>query len=171
MRLSHNTAAGLLGAAMLALAAPACSQPQEAFIEVAEDDAAMDAAIASAKASLPLFWGRFEARTPEYSDFTVKAGMTTAGGQGTEHIWIDLVDYRDGKIRGRLANEPVHLGEHLAYGSEVEVPESIISDWGYTKGEVIYGHFTTRVLMTRQDPDATLAEYGLSPTPLESETN
>ncbi|MFC3078412.1 DUF2314 domain-containing protein [Phenylobacterium terrae] len=171
MRGTVKATAGLLGAVMLALAAPACSQPQEAFIEVADDDERMNAAMAEAKASLPQFWRRFETGTPEYSDFTVKAAMTTVGGQGIEHIWIDVSDRRDGKVTGRLANEPVHLGDELTLGSEVEVPEAIISDWGYAKGEVNYGHFTTRVLMTRQYPDTPLAEYGLSPNPLESETN
>lgn len=163
--------AGLLGAAVLAVAAPACSQPEEAFIEVAEDDELMNAAIAQARSSLPQFWSRFEARTPAYSDFMVKAAMTTVGGEGIEHIWVNLADRRAGKVTGRLANEPIHLGDKLRYGSEVEFPESIVSDWGYSKGEVIYGHFTTRVLMTSQDPNASLADYGLSPTPIESGTN
>ena len=171
MRPRVTTLAGLFGAAVLALAAPACSQPEEAFIEVSEDDERMNAAIADAKASLPQFWSRFQARAPEYSDFMVKAAMTTVGGQGIEHIWVDLSDYQAGQVKGRLANEPVHLADELAYGSEVEFPESIVSDWGYSKGDVIFGHFTTRVLMTGQDPDATLADYGLSPTPIESETN
>lgn len=161
--------AGLISAVFLAAAAPAIAQSGDPLIEVAPDDAAMDAAIASARASLPRFWARFDTRTPDYSDFMVKAGMTTVSGEGTEHIWIDLTDHRDGKVFGRLANDPVHLGEHLALGSEVEVSEEIISDWGYAKGEVLYGHFTTRVLAAMQGE--SLSAYGLSPNPLETETN
>lgn len=171
MRLAVRGVAGLLGTALLAVGVPACSQPEPAFVEVAKDDARMNAAIAEAKGSLPQFWDRFKAGGPDYSDFMVKAGMPAAAGDGVEHIWIDLDAYADGRVKGRLANDPLYLGDELKYGSPVEFAEDIVSDWGYAKGEITYGHFTTRVLMASQEPDATLADYGLSPTPIEAETN
>lgn len=155
-------AGGAVAAVLLALAVPACGQSDPPFIDVAEDDAAMNAAMDEARASLPQFWSRFDARGDgARTDFMVKAGMPAAGG-GVEHIWVDLDGHTDGQVKGRLANQPL-------YGSPVEFSEAIVSDWGYSNGDVLYGHFTTRVLIAKQGD--SLGDYGLSPTPIESEIN
>lgn len=162
-------AGGAVAAVLLALAVPACGQSDPPFIDVAEDDAAMNAAMDEARASLPQFWSRFDARGDgARTDFMVKAGMPAAGG-GVEHIWVDLDGHADGQVKGRLANRPLYLGADLEYGSPVEFSEAIVSDWGYSNGDVLYGHFTTRVLIAKQGD--SLGDYGLSPTPIESEIN
>lgn len=159
--------------ALAAFVTPACSQSNvetsasgEKLIGVAPDDAEMNAAIAQARATLPQFWAKFEAKPAGYSQFMLKPGLPTVDGRGPEHIWVDVIERRDGKVVGRLANEPFHLGD-LKFGSEVTFSPEIISDWGYSKGDVIYGHYTSRLLMAREEPQAKPSDYGLSATPLE----
>lgn len=127
----------------------------------------IDAAIAEARATLDIFWRKFEAR--EALQYQLKAGLTTPNG-ATEHIWIEPSERREGKVVGRLMNQPLDL-EDVAVGDEVVVDADRISDWGYFKSGRLYGVFTQRALLDRQSPAfRRQAEAVLSPTPLEPES-
>jgi uncharacterized protein YegJ (DUF2314 family) len=166
-------------AAALLLCAPAlqaCSEPKSAasqegpqaptdrVINTTADDAAMNAAIAQARATLPRFWAEFDRKRPGTSDHAVKLAITGQDGF-KEHIWAYILRREGDQVVAELANVPEHLGG-LRQGSEVRVSQTLISHWGYVKDDTLYGHYTTRVLWPRMSPEER-AGVKLSPTPLE----
>lgn len=126
--------------------------------------------MAEARKTLPIFWAKFDAKSPSYSDFALKVGLKTRTG-GEEHIWMNVLGRSNGKVTGELANEPYNL-DGLKIGSRVEVDETAISDWQYATGGKLYGHFTTRALSARANAAqrAQAAEL-FSPQPLEAGAN
>lgn len=162
--------AGLV--ALLIATAPAisaCAQADDLIISP-EGDASIEAAITEARKTLPIFWGKFDAKPSGYDHFALKVGLP-AGGGGEEHIWMNVVSRSGGKVVGELANDPYDLGD-LENGSRVEVDEALISDWQYQKGGKLYGHFTTRALSPRANAAqrAEAAEL-FAPQPLEAGTD
>lgn len=147
----------------------ACAQAED-LIVVPVEDPQVDAAIAEARKTLPIFWGKFDANLAGYDRFALKVGLPTGGG-AEEHIWMNVVSRSGGKVVGELANEPYDLGE-LKSGSRVEVDEALISDWQYQKGGKLYGHFTARALLPRANAAqrAEAAEL-FAPQPLEAGTD
>jgi uncharacterized protein YegJ (DUF2314 family) len=136
------------GAAMAAaVALAACDRASEStYMPTPKNDPPMDAAIAEARASLPVFWAKYDA-AEDKSDFMVKAGMKDRYG-GREHIWI----YLDGRAG--------------------EVPVADLSDWAYGRDGKYYGMYTTRVLIGRMTPaQRAESEAILAPTPLEPKTH
>ena len=78
-------------------------------------DAAMNAAIAEARAHLGFFWQHQQAKARNESDFALKVGIPTTipGGPTREHIWVDRVTRSGSGLTAYLANEPGWLaGKH-----------------------------------------------------------
>lgn len=114
--------------------------PPDANVRVVPSgDAVMSKAIADAKANLSTF-KEFLANPPKGSYLGVKVKMTAP--TGTEHIWITDVSFANGKIKGKLDNDPVYLSKKT--GDWVEVPESDLSDWVVfdAQGERVMGGYT-----------------------------
>ncbi len=133
---------------------------------VSGKDAAMNAAIASARANLPTFWKRFEQRGPQ--GFLLKVALPTAHG-GTEHIWVDNIRRKDGVITAEIGDDPDDLPD-LKLGSQITVDPASISDWGYPGADGRrYGMFTTRVLLHTLTPsEQAQIQAVLQPEPLET---
>ena len=143
-------------------------RPRTEFPVVVQDDdkADVDAAIAQARETLPLFWRKFEAG--EADEFQLKAGLTTPNG-ATEHIWVRPSGWQDDKVIARLTSDPIDL-EDVRAGDEVLIEPERISDWGYFKGGRLYGAFTQRAMLKYSEPKLRRQiEAALSPTPLEAE--
>jgi uncharacterized protein YegJ (DUF2314 family) len=159
------------GAVMAAaVALSACDRASEStYMPTPEQDPAMDAAIAEARASLPVFWAKYDA-AQDKSDFLIKAGMKDRYG-GREHIWIYLDGRAGESVNGRLANKPEYL-DNLQLGSPVVVPVADLSDWAYGRDGKYYGMYTTRGLLARMTPaQRAESEAILAPTPLEPKTH
>jgi uncharacterized protein YegJ (DUF2314 family) len=105
-------------------------------------DKSMNAAKKTGKSTLPRFHELMAAGTP--GTYTVKFPLTQNGA--TEHIWVQLSDYRDGTFYGRLANKPVN-GTKYKMGDEVKVAEADVEDWMINGGKVIYGGYTARAIL------------------------
>jgi uncharacterized protein YegJ (DUF2314 family) len=159
-------------AAFALLTQPALAQKDrqgqgDTIVEYADDDAAMNAAIESARASLPHFFAEFDAAPAQGREaFSLKVGMPTSSG-GQEHIWVDQLRREGHELVGALANEPNWLpGMHL--GSRVVIDPELISDWSIMAPEGLYGSYTTRVMLPALDA-ATAAQMRElltdSPTP------
>jgi uncharacterized protein YegJ (DUF2314 family) len=144
-RIFALAAAPLLALATAPLAALAQDEPD--IVEVDADDPEMNAAKAEAQRTLPQFLA-FLANPPAGSgDFVIKFPLG-----GWEHIWVSDVVRRGQVLVGRLANDPVEK-DH-AIGDEVSVPLAEVSDWAWRDADgVMQGHFTTRVLLSRIDPE------------------
>ncbi|MCX7589200.1 DUF2314 domain-containing protein [Phenylobacterium sp. 58.2.17] len=153
----------------------ACAQeaerpPEQEVIFSDEQDAQVVAASNEARKSLPVFWAKFEAKPAGYGHYAVKAAFKTRAG-ATENIWVNVIGRADGKVTGELANEPYDLGD-LKVGDQVEVDEAAITDWQYSKGDKLYGHFTTRALTARANAAQRAQSAELfSPQPLEAGAN
>lgn len=135
-------------AAGLVLAAPALAQDD--VIAFAPDDAAMVAAIAEARSTLPLFLAHaLDGEGYGVEGAVVKVGLPARGAteMAVEHIWITpFAREAEGGFIGLLANAPVDLGD-LREGDRVEFTADMISDWHLTAPSGRYwGSYTSRVM-------------------------
>ena len=105
-------------------------------------DQAMNAAKTKARETLPRFLELIDAGTA--GTYTLKFPLTQNGE--TEHIWLQLTDYRDGTFVGLLANDPVN-GTKYKMGDEMKVASADVEDWMIRTDELIYGGYTARVAL------------------------
>jgi uncharacterized protein YegJ (DUF2314 family) len=122
-------------------------------LPVTNDDRALAQAEAEARATLPDFLVRLASPRPGDSEFMVKFRLRA--GKTPEQIWAEQLRRRDGRLYGRLANDPVTRG--LSFDQEVEIPEREIIDWGFRDNGVMQGHFSTRVFLERM-PETVQAD-------------
>lgn len=136
-------------AAGVALAAPAAVLAQDDTVNFAADDAEMNAAIAEAQATLPLFLDHVvQDDGTAVEEAMIKVGLPAQGATGAliEHIWVGpFARMPDGSFIGLLANEPVDLGD-LEEGDEVEFTGDMITDWHLpSPAGAAWGSYTLRV--------------------------
>jgi uncharacterized protein YegJ (DUF2314 family) len=140
------------------------------FTVVQAGEASIEAATARAKATLDLFWEKFESGAAD--QYQLKVGLTTPN-EAIEHVWIKPIERRDGRVIGLLMSQPVDL-EDVSLGDEITIDPERISDWGYFKGGKLYGAFTQRAMLDQISPALRRRfEAALAPNPLEpgSETH
>jgi uncharacterized protein YegJ (DUF2314 family) len=105
-------------------------------------DISMNAAKKKARETLPRFLELIDAGTA--GTYTLKFPLTQNGE--TEHIWMQLSDYRDGVFIGLLANDPVN-GAKYKMGDRMEVAKADVEDWMINTGELMYGGYTVRAML------------------------
>ncbi len=110
-------------------------------VHVPEDDPRLLAAVAEARGRWPEFVVAFESRSGD--SFSVKAPISGAGN--TEFIWVQVDSLAGGDIAGRLANEPVDLGD-LKEGSPVTVRVADLNDWAFVRNGEPEGMFTVKAI-------------------------
>ena len=119
-------------------------------VAVADDDAAMNAAVATARETLPQFVAALKSPTPDQRDFVIKVGFTE--GDATEYMTVTSVRPDGPGFRGTLHNDPA-VARNVKRGDEVSVGRERVVDWYYTeKGKLVGGH-TLRVLRDRMTPE------------------
>ncbi len=165
-----------LAAGLAALSLAACGQSESAapadtavkgdeIVEFRAEDAAMNAAIAEAKASLPVFLARLDSGALQSGD-SLKVGFHT--DQGREHIWVDHIARKGDELTGTLANEPNWM-PGLHQGSPVTFDPALVTDWSYEKDGKLWGNYTTRVMLPSLAPEeAEAVKANLSDTPTET---
>ncbi len=122
-------------------------------ISISDDDPAMMAAVETAKRRWPDFVEAFKQKRSKESEFAVKVKLTIE--DNTEFIWVDVIGLEPNYIHGKLANDPVDLGD-LKLGSRVEVPISDVCDWCYFENEIPIGLFSLEAIKQSQEkPDPT----------------
>lgn len=123
---------------------PAASGNLEVF---SGTDAAMNAAIAQAQASLPLFLARVLDGDGRASTGSLKVSFQTFPTDvGDEIIWVGQFQrLPDGSFTGVLNNQPFNLG-NWQMGELVAFPASAIQDWSLAGPQGLYGNYTTRVI-------------------------
>jgi len=132
------------------LALAACSgDAGDADAEYRRD---LSAATDRAKAKLSFFWEHFDAPEVDEYDFSLKAAIPRRDGQsGVEEAWLENITRSEDKIIGELTVNPRYLGE-LREGAIVEIQPNQIIDWAFMRGDTLLGHYTTRVMLPRLDP-------------------
>lgn len=128
------------------------------IISVADTDAEMNAAIARARATLPVFWASYYAPNRTETEHSLKVRFRNAGND--EHIWMSEVKkLPSGEYAARFADTPQNLpGKRL--GDPVQFNEADISDWMFMRNGKIVGGETIKPLlksMPKADADALRA--------------
>ncbi len=145
---------------------------QDEVIVYSESDNSMNAAIAEARATFPLFMAQYYQESEDtgafLDAFSVKVEMPTSDG-ADEVIWVSPFIETETGFLGLLNNEPNDL-PGLSYGSEVTFDMAQIADWSYQRGGKAFGNYTTRVMLPDLGPDVAqqVRDY-LSATPLPSD--
>src|SRR5262245_57774793 len=134
---------GLVAAALVLGLLVSCSSSDDKIVSVDDDDPEMQAAIAKARETLPKFWQTFEHPEHHESDFGLKVKITDANG--TEHFWAVDIERKDGRIHGRIDNDP-NIVKSVKLGDRVEIKEADITDWTYFRDQKMYGNYTLRAL-------------------------
>jgi len=118
---------------------------------VQDEDAAMNAAIARAKATFPDFVTALRSGNPAYHDFAVKKPYATPDG-GVEHMWIESIREVAGGFEGTIAND-ANDTRLVEYGQQVRFAPAEVSDWKYVNGDLLVGGYTIRYFVERMSPD------------------
>ena len=117
-------------------------------INFTNGDADMNAAIAKAQETLPLFMEAFQSPTPTQADFSIKVRFPYGGNGAAEHIWINDLTYNNDLFEGTIGNNPVYVKE-LKYGDHVTIKTSDITDWMIIDGGKLLGGYTIHVIHNR----------------------
>lgn len=158
--------AALLAVATPAFAQKAAGEASDPVYQFSDEDAAMNAAIAEARRTLPQFMAEFNSASAHaQQNYLVKVGLPATTGN-PEHIWVESLRRENGRLVGALANAPANLAG-MSLGSRVEIDEALISDWTIISAQGMYGSFTTRVMLPHVDAEtAAQIRAMLAPTPL-----
>lgn len=112
-----------------------------------EGNPRMAAARQRARRELPDFFARLANPQPGETTFVIKFDL----GDG-EFIWADQLSREDGRLTGRLINTP--LNPAFSLHQRVTIADETIHDWGYFRGRVMQGNYSTRVQLDALDPAA-----------------
>jgi uncharacterized protein YegJ (DUF2314 family) len=124
---------------------------------VASQNEAVNAAIAKAKSTLPVFFARNAKPRAGDSGFAVKIRYGTGKGDGSgEHIWAGDVVHNGDMVTATIANEPQEI-PNLAKGQRVTVPVSQLTDWMYIRDDKYHGAYTVRALVPFMRPEQAAA--------------
>lgn len=150
-------------AALLIASITGCSRSKEGdnYQHVPDDDVAMDAAIAKAKATAQDFVKAFHAQKPGTKEFFVKKPYPTPSGEA-EHMWIEVTQENNGDLNGIVVNEAEETRE-VKIGQKVSLNISEISDWKYVDGKKLVGGYTIRYFydrMSQKEKEAFVKEAG-----------
>jgi uncharacterized protein YegJ (DUF2314 family) len=116
-----------------------------------KDDPRLLAAKQAARNSLPKFWDAMERGDPANDDFVLKFNLNHGTGQeDNESIWAGDIKRRNGRIFGKLSNQPVN--PDFREGQEVEIAPEAIDDWGYFRDGVAQGNYVTRLMIETAPP-------------------
>ncbi|MBI5129165.1 MAG: DUF2314 domain-containing protein [Rhodopseudomonas palustris] len=122
---------------------------------VRNDDPAMAAAIAKARAGLDDFLARADHPAGDQREFSIKVKVPL--GANSEFLWLrPFVRDGDGFI-GRVVNTPRYIA-NLNYGDRLAFERNDIADWSYKQDDRVIGNFTACVLIARE-PAAQRAAF------------
>ncbi len=147
---------GLLLLPLLLAAVPCAAQTplrlneeRPDVVNVATDDAHMDAAFDRARATLPIFHGYLQRAGEEGIEFKLKVEFQQGGLE--EYLWLRDVTF-DGRVyRGVLESTPRYL-TNVAPGDAVTARPERVMDWLVVVDDVMLGNFTTMEIRRRLSP-------------------
>ncbi len=108
------------------------------------DDPRIAGAKFKALASIGEFWDSYNNPAPDEDGFSLKIALPIE--DGNEHIWIGDISERNGKLFGRLENEPV--SDEFEFGQLISFDRNQISDWAYEKAGVLRGNFSLAIMLS-----------------------
>jgi uncharacterized protein YegJ (DUF2314 family) len=99
----------------------------------------MVAAIDQARSRLAKFWRVFE--HPEHGESDLCLKVKVSDGDQVEHFWVAGIEWKEGKIRGTISNEPEFV-RTVKLGQRIWMSETDISNWMYTRDGKMHGNHT-----------------------------
>jgi len=141
-------------------------KPKDPITYVGAGDPDMERARAEGRATLPTFLEHLKNPAPDESHFLVKFRLDrkqVLGGaqrgafagpdeEPDEFIWANRLNVtaEGSTVLGFIDDRPRAKGFHS--GQPVAIPLDDVVDWGYSKGGVMQGNFTTKVLLAKLPP-------------------
>jgi uncharacterized protein YegJ (DUF2314 family) len=107
------------------------------------DNKDMNAAIAEAVRTWPEFESLFPVNDTLPVGYSVK--MKFDYENGNEHMWLNQLYTREGKLYGVLDSDPMYV-ENLNIGDSLAIKKESVSDWMYIKNGKMIGGYTIRVM-------------------------
>jgi uncharacterized protein YegJ (DUF2314 family) len=117
---------------------------EDQVVPFASDDPSMNAAMARARETLPVFWEKFKTPGPGEDGFALKIKITD--GEEIEHFWCGEVAGDAVKASCVIANEPQSV-QNIAFGQKIDVDPDLISDWMYLLDGKFVGAQTLRIIL------------------------
>lgn len=151
----------MLGSSLVVQPAPAVADDKT--IQVTDDDVEMNAAIATARASLPSFWQEMKAPGPGVAGFALKVAIPYAENR-REHFWLTEIERHGDTISGLISNDP-NNAKHVVKGQRYDFTDADISDWSFRRNGKIVGNETMRPLLKRLPPDDAERYRAMRETP------
>jgi uncharacterized protein YegJ (DUF2314 family) len=127
---------------------PAARAPEVVAVE--GGDAKINAAVETARASLPRFVAAVRAPKPTQSAFAVKVEFRD--GDRTEYMDVAPVTFDGTRFHGTLDNDPVAV-RNVKRGDAVTVGPERVADWSYVEDGKLIGGYTLRVLREQMSPE------------------
>jgi uncharacterized protein YegJ (DUF2314 family) len=136
--------------------AEAAAKPidENAVVSIANDDPAMNAAMAKAQATLDEFLAVNAAPPKGTEGYKLKVKITDENG--SEHFWVEPFAQTKHGFEGTLANRP-EVVTSVKEGQKITFERKDISDWGYVKDGHQIGGFTVCVMF--KEMPANEVEY------------
>lgn len=150
----------------------AAAQSGDQVVDFGGDDPTMNAAMADAMSTFPLFLANaVDTQGAGLPGTSVKVSFEVDGG--TEVIWVGpFITQGGGQMAGLLANQPNFM-PGLNAGDPVQFSQDMVRDWAIQLPDgKLWGHYTTRVVVT-QLPAAQAEQIKavLSQTPVPANWN
>jgi uncharacterized protein YegJ (DUF2314 family) len=120
------------------------------YVQVPDDDKAMDRAVEHSQRSLGFFMAVLRAKKPGDTMFEIKKGFVDGGK--VEHLWITNVKYDGKNFSGKINNRPIDV-KNVHLGQRVTIAPRDVSDWMFLKDGKLMGGYSTRVLYARLSPE------------------
>jgi len=126
---------------------------EDKVINVESEDSQMNAAIKQARNSVHSFLDAIKEKNGD--GFAVKVPISEDGY--TEHMWMSIVEVKNGKFIGHISNEPQTI-RRVKNGQKYSVGLADISDWLYFHNEVAVGGYTIKVMLKHMSKEEAI-EY------------
>lgn len=115
-------------------------------VMVADDDSEMLAAEQEARDNLQQFLDALMQPKAQHI-YSVKTRFKD--GDQVEFMWLTDLKLVDGKLEGKVDNDP-QLVKNVSIGDRVSISPSEINDWMIMMGDTMIGGYTVKVLMAKQ---------------------
>lgn len=148
-----------LAIAIIFLGILSCSKNQNTKTEregeptiytVPDTDEEMNDAIKIANQTLETFNEALRSENPIVSYFALKTRFDTP--DGSEHIWLSIISFKDNKYFGVVDNLPESTTE-VNLGDTIQITNDNISDWMYIDNQKLQGGYTIRLLRNRMSEE------------------
>lgn len=130
---------------------------------VSSDDKEINAAIARAQETLPVFIDQLENPISTYTNSMIKVRFPYDAKGSAEHMWMGNLSYSDSRFTGVLGDKPIQVKD-IHQGDTLTIDAKDVTDWVLIKEDgTMLGGFTMHVFisrMTQEEANEYIKETG-----------